>query len=92
MEHIRVSKVDRVKMLDKNSPKSSPMGKLYVTTSHLIFIKDGDRPGQECQVRNKWRTCLLLSVILLPFLFCIIHFFSSKTADLSAATRVLWEN
>ena len=77
MEHIRVSKVDRVKMLDKNSPKSSPMGKLYVTTSHLIFIKDGDRPGQESQVRNRcWRRCiLLLSVILLPFLFCIIKTF-----------------
>ena len=40
MEHIRVSKVERVKMMDRQNPKNSPMGKLYVTTSHLIFIKD----------------------------------------------------
>ena len=40
MEHIRVSKVERVKMMDRQNPKNSPMGKLYVTTSPLIFIKD----------------------------------------------------
>jgi hypothetical protein len=36
MEHIRTAKVENVKLVDKVTPKSSPVGTLYLTTSHLV--------------------------------------------------------
>jgi hypothetical protein len=38
MEHIRTAKVENVKLLDKITPKSSPVGTLYLTTSHLVTM------------------------------------------------------
>jgi hypothetical protein len=43
MEHIRTAKVENVKLLDKITPKSSPIGTLYLTTSHLIFIDEKEK-------------------------------------------------
>ncbi len=40
MDHIHTPKVEGVKLLDRFSPRSSPVGTLYLTTSHLIFIED----------------------------------------------------
>lgn len=38
MEHIQTPKVENVKLLNKFSPKASPVGTLYLTTTHLIFV------------------------------------------------------
>lgn len=41
MELILTPKVENVKLLDKYNARSSPMGTLYVTTTHLIFVSNG---------------------------------------------------
>jgi len=61
MEHIRTPKVENVKMLDRFNTKASPLGKLYVTTSHLIFIQDMD--GKET-----WILHMLMNQIDKPLL------------------------
>ena len=50
MEHIRTAKVENVKLLDKVTPKSSPIGTLYLTTSHLIFIDEKEKK----ELRDEW--------------------------------------
>ena len=41
MELILTPKVENVKLLDKFNARASPMGTLYVTTTHLIFVSNG---------------------------------------------------
>ncbi len=38
MDHIRVPKVENVKLVDRFNPRASPVGTLYLTTTHLIFV------------------------------------------------------
>ncbi len=40
MEHILTPKVESVTLVDKFNPRSSPVGTLYLTTTHLIFVSD----------------------------------------------------
>ncbi|XP_040575019.1 phosphatidylinositol-3,5-bisphosphate 3-phosphatase MTMR6 [Lepeophtheirus salmonis] len=40
MEHIRTPKVEKVKLLNRYNPRSSPFGTLYLTTTHLIFVSN----------------------------------------------------
>lgn len=39
MEHIRLPKVEHVKLLDRVSPKKSRVGTLYLTATHTIFVE-----------------------------------------------------
>ena len=39
MDHIHTPKVEGVKLLDRLNPRNSPIGTLYLPTSHLIFIE-----------------------------------------------------
>ena len=41
MELILTPKVENVKLLDKFNARASPMGTLYITTTHLIFVSNG---------------------------------------------------
>ena len=52
MEHIRTAKVENVKLVDKITPKSSPVGTLYLTTSHLIFIDEKEK--KELWILHMW--------------------------------------
>ena len=61
MEHIRTPKVENVKMVDRFNPKSSPIGKLYLTTSHLIFIQDNTN-------KETWILHMLMNQIDKPLL------------------------
>ena len=47
MEHILTPKVENVKLLDKFNPKASPMGTLYLTTTHLIFVSNAASEAHE---------------------------------------------
>lgn len=61
MEHIRTPKVENVKLVHKFNPKASPMGKLYLTTSHLIFIQDNNN-------QETWILHMLMNNIEKPLL------------------------
>ena len=61
MEHIRTAKVENVKLLDKITPKSSPVGTLYLTTSHLIFIDEKEK-------KELWILHMLMQTIEKPIL------------------------
>lgn len=39
MEHIRLPKVENVKLLDRLTPRRSRMGTLYLTATHTIFVE-----------------------------------------------------
>uniref|UniRef100_H3CF16 Myotubularin related protein 7a n=1 Tax=Tetraodon nigroviridis TaxID=99883 RepID=H3CF16_TETNG len=47
MEHIRVPKVEKVRLLDRVSPRRSRVGTLYLTATHTIFIEE------EAEVRSE---------------------------------------
>jgi myotubularin-related protein 6/7/8 len=61
MDQIRTAKVEGVKLLDRLNPRVSPVGKLYLTTSHLIFIEDGAN-------KEVWILHMLMSSIDKPLL------------------------
>ena len=61
MDHIHTPKVEGVKLLDRLNPRNSPVGTLYLTTSHLIFI--------EAQAKKEvWVLHMLMSQIDKPLL------------------------
>ena len=61
MDHILTPKVEGVKLLDRLNPRNSPVGTLYLTTSHLIFI--------EAQAKKEvWVLHMLMSQIDKPLL------------------------
>ncbi len=47
MEHIRTPKVKNVRLVDKFNPRGSPVGTLYLTTTHLIFVSNSPEDGQD---------------------------------------------
>uniref|UniRef100_A0A8C4HXR9 Myotubularin related protein 7a n=1 Tax=Dicentrarchus labrax TaxID=13489 RepID=A0A8C4HXR9_DICLA len=47
MEHIRLPKVESVRLLDRVSPRRSRVGTLYLTATHTIFVEN------EAGVRNE---------------------------------------
>uniref|UniRef100_A0A3B5A596 Myotubularin related protein 7 n=1 Tax=Stegastes partitus TaxID=144197 RepID=A0A3B5A596_9TELE len=47
MEHIRLPKVENVRLLDRVSPRRSRVGTLYLTATHSIFVEN------EAGVRNE---------------------------------------
>ncbi|XP_053180339.1 myotubularin-related protein 7a [Scomber japonicus] len=58
MEHIRLPKVENVKLLDKISPRRSRVGTLYLTATHTIFVEN------EAGVRNEtWGLHSLVSSV-----------------------------
>ena len=61
MESIHVPKVENVKLLDRLNPKGSPLGTLYLTTSHLIFIEENAK-------KELWVLHMLMNYIDKPFL------------------------
>ena len=61
MDHIHTPKVEGVKLLDRLNPRNSPIGTLYLTTSHLIFI--------EAQAKKElWILHMLMTTIDKPLL------------------------
>uniref|UniRef100_A0A8C2WBE5 Myotubularin related protein 7a n=1 Tax=Cyclopterus lumpus TaxID=8103 RepID=A0A8C2WBE5_CYCLU len=48
MEHIRLPKVENVRLLDRVSPRRSRVGTLYLTATHTIFVEN------EAGVRPLW--------------------------------------
>lgn len=63
MEHILTPKVENVKLLDKFNAKSSPMGTLYLTTTHLIFVSSN--PDQEVK-KEVWILHMLMQTVEKP--------------------------
>ncbi len=47
MEHIRTPKVENVRLVDKLNPRGSPMGTLYLTTTHLIFVSNSSEEADK---------------------------------------------
>lgn len=47
MESIRTPKVENVKLLDRYNTRASPMGTLYLTTTHLIFVSKTSEGNEE---------------------------------------------
>lgn len=80
MEHISTPKVDNVKLIDRFNLKSSAVGSLYLTTTHLIFVSSsGNVFGsahreQEEQAANPnptselWILHMLINNVEKPFL------------------------
>ena len=66
MEHILTPKVENVKLLDKFNPRSSPMGTLYLTTTHLIFVSSN--PDQDLIKKEVWILHMLMQSVEKPLL------------------------
>ena len=61
MDSIHTPKVEGVKLLDRLNPRNSPIGTLYLTTSHLIFI--------EAQAKKElWILHMLMTTVEKPLL------------------------
>ncbi len=71
MDLILTPKVENVKLLDKFNARASPMGTLYLTTTHLIFVSngmDGDG-GRDDQIKKElWILHTLMCTIEKPLL------------------------
>ncbi|KAF7648385.1 hypothetical protein LDENG_00157820 [Lucifuga dentata] len=50
MEHIRLPKVENVRLLDRVSPRRSTVGTLYLTATHTIFVENEDGSRNETWV------------------------------------------
>lgn len=50
MEHIRLPKVEHVKLLDRVSPRKRSVGTLYLTATHTIFVESEDGVRNETWV------------------------------------------
>uniref|UniRef100_A0AAV2ML69 Myotubularin phosphatase domain-containing protein n=1 Tax=Knipowitschia caucasica TaxID=637954 RepID=A0AAV2ML69_KNICA len=50
MEHIRLPKVEQVKLLDQVAPRKSRVGTLYLTATHTIFVESEDGQRHETWV------------------------------------------
>uniref|UniRef100_A0A8C2WAJ1 Myotubularin related protein 7a n=1 Tax=Cyclopterus lumpus TaxID=8103 RepID=A0A8C2WAJ1_CYCLU len=57
MEHIRLPKVENVRLLDRVSPRRSRVGTLYLTATHTIFVEN-EMKGPDIHVED----CLVCSV------------------------------
>ena len=75
MELILTPKVENVKLLDKFNARASPMGTLYVTTTHLIFVSNGmaaaanNEAARSNEVKKElWILHTLMSTIEKPLL------------------------
>ena len=69
MELILTPKVENVKLLDKFNARASPMGTLYVTTTHLIFVSSGPSAASANEVKKElWMLHTLMSSIEKPLL------------------------
>ncbi|XP_068596117.1 myotubularin-related protein 7-like [Brachionichthys hirsutus] len=50
MEHIRLPKVENVRLLDRVTPGKSMVGTLYLTATHTVFVESGPGAGSETWV------------------------------------------
>lgn len=69
MEHILTPKVENVKLVDRLNPKTSTLGTLYLTTTHLIFVSnDVDSANAEANKKELWMLHMLMHTIDKPLL------------------------
>ncbi|KAM9578929.1 phosphatidylinositol-3-phosphate phosphatase MTMR7 isoform 3-T3 [Guaruba guarouba] len=50
MEHIRMPKVENVRLLDRLSSRKATLGTLYLTATHVIFVENGSEARKETWV------------------------------------------
>ncbi|XP_027532280.1 myotubularin-related protein 7 isoform X2 [Neopelma chrysocephalum] len=50
MEHIRMPKVENVRLLDRLSSRKAVLGTLYLTATHVIFVENGSETRKETWV------------------------------------------
>ncbi|XP_055652877.1 myotubularin-related protein 7 isoform X3 [Falco peregrinus] len=50
MEHIRMPKVENVRLLDRLSSRKAALGTLYLTATHVIFVENGSETRKETWV------------------------------------------
>ncbi|KAM3672189.1 myotubularin-related protein 7 isoform X3 [Ammospiza nelsoni] len=50
MEHIRMPKVENVRLLDRLSSRRAVVGTLYLTATHVIFVENGSETRKETWV------------------------------------------
>ncbi|XP_065552700.1 myotubularin-related protein 7 isoform X4 [Lathamus discolor] len=50
MEHIRMPKVENVRLLDRLSSRKAALGTLYLTATHVIFVENGSEARKETWV------------------------------------------
>uniref|UniRef100_A0A3P9MIT6 Myotubularin related protein 7a n=1 Tax=Oryzias latipes TaxID=8090 RepID=A0A3P9MIT6_ORYLA len=58
MEHIRLPKVENVKLLDRVSPRRSRVGTLYLTATHSIFVESLTPQRRETWVLHSLVCCV----------------------------------
>ncbi|KAA8588535.1 hypothetical protein FQN60_009880 [Etheostoma spectabile] len=82
MEHIRLPKVENVRLLDRVSPRRSRVGTLYLTATHTIFVDNNTGVRNEtwvlhslvCSVEKPAATASGCSLLIHCKNFQVLHF------------------
>ncbi|XP_037317929.1 myotubularin-related protein 7a [Pungitius pungitius] len=82
MEHIRLPKVEKVRLLDRASPRRSRVGTLYLTATHTIFVENEAAVRSEtwvlhslvCSVEKQAATASGCSLLVRCKNFQVLHF------------------
>uniref|UniRef100_A0A8C2WAS0 Myotubularin related protein 7a n=1 Tax=Cyclopterus lumpus TaxID=8103 RepID=A0A8C2WAS0_CYCLU len=82
MEHIRLPKVENVRLLDRVSPRRSRVGTLYLTATHTIFVENEAGVRNEtwvlhslvCSVEKQAATASGCSLLVRCKNFQVLHF------------------
>uniref|UniRef100_A0AAQ4Q8Y1 Myotubularin related protein 7a n=1 Tax=Gasterosteus aculeatus aculeatus TaxID=481459 RepID=A0AAQ4Q8Y1_GASAC len=82
MEHIRLPKVEKVRLLDRVSPRRSRVGTLYLTATHTIFVENEAAVRSEtwvlhslvCSVEKQAATASGCSLLVRCKNFQVLHF------------------
>lgn len=82
MEHIRLPKVENVRLLDRVSPRKSRVGTLYLTATHTIFVENEAGVRNEtwvlhslvCSVEKQAATASGCSLLIHCKNFQVLHF------------------
>ncbi|KAM9740637.1 myotubularin-related protein 7a [Menidia menidia] len=89
MEHIRLPKVENVRLVDRVSPRRNRVGTLYLTATHSIFVENEDGERSEtwvlhslvCSVEKQAATASGCPLLIRCKNFQVLHFSIPKESE-----------
>ncbi|KAM4622152.1 myotubularin-related protein 7a [Polymixia lowei] len=89
MEHIRLPKVENVRLIDRISPRRASVGTLYLTATHIIFVENETEIRSEtwvlhslvCSVEKRATTTIGWPLLIHCKNFHVLHFIIPQERD-----------